>query len=85
MAVQAAKFEGGQVLLPQQAAWLAAFEAELVAFPNGAHDDQIDSISQALAHQVSGYDLGNMVKGLAGLVDGLAMDQYLGRATGRRW
>ena len=85
MAVQAAKFEGGQVLLPQQAAWLAAFEAELFAFPNGAHDDQIDSISQALAHQVSGYDLGNMVKGLAGLVDGLAMDQYLGRATGRRW
>jgi hypothetical protein len=48
-----------------------AAQAEVFAFPNGLHDDQIDSISQALAHEVSGYDLSNMVKGLAGLVDGL--------------
>lgn len=25
-------------------------EAELFAFPNGRHDDQVDSISQALIH-----------------------------------
>jgi hypothetical protein len=32
-------------------------ETELFAFPYGRHDDQIDSISQALAYEISGYDL----------------------------
>jgi phage terminase large subunit-like protein len=31
------------------------FEAELFAFPGAKHDDQIDSVSQALGHQ-GGYD-----------------------------
>jgi predicted phage terminase large subunit-like protein len=48
MAVASAKFEAGQVLLPERAPWLADLEAELFAFPGGRHDDQCDSISQAL-------------------------------------
>jgi phage terminase large subunit-like protein len=48
MAVASAKFEAGQVLLPERAPWLADLEAELFVFPGGRHDDQCDSISQAL-------------------------------------
>jgi hypothetical protein len=45
---QAPKFEAGQVLLPKDASWLATYISELLAFPNGTHDDQVDSTSQAL-------------------------------------
>jgi predicted phage terminase large subunit-like protein len=48
MAVASAKFEAGQVFLPERAAWLPDLEAELFAFPGSRHDDQCDSISQAL-------------------------------------
>jgi predicted phage terminase large subunit-like protein len=86
IAVQAAKFESGQVLFPEQAGWLGSLEAELFAFPSGAHDDQVDSISQALAHKIGGYEWTDEgLKGLAGFVEGVAFDQYLGRSTGRRW
>ncbi|MGB6325736.1 MAG: phage terminase large subunit [Methylocella sp.] len=48
MAVASAKFEASQVLLPKRAAWLPDLEAELFVFPGSRHDDQCDSISQAL-------------------------------------
>jgi phage terminase large subunit-like protein len=48
MAVASAKIEAGQVYFPEQARWLAVLEAELFVFPVGRHDDQVDSISQAL-------------------------------------
>jgi predicted phage terminase large subunit-like protein len=48
MAVASAKFEAGQALLPERAPWLADLESELFVFPGGRHDDQCDSISQAL-------------------------------------
>lgn len=38
--------EAGLIALPRQAHWLAAFEAELMAFPHGAYDDQVDAFSQ---------------------------------------
>ncbi|MBK7951187.1 MAG: phage terminase large subunit [Deltaproteobacteria bacterium] len=41
--------EGGYVILPESASWLGEFMAEILAFPNGRHDDQIDSLSQFLA------------------------------------
>ena len=56
MSVESAKFEAGQVYFPERAPWLADLEAELFAFPQARHDDQVDSISQALAHSRSGYD-----------------------------
>lgn len=48
MAVASAKFEAGQVFLPERAPWLADLESELFSFPGARHDDQCDSISQAL-------------------------------------
>ena len=32
-----------QVVIPEVAAWLSEFEREITAFPNGRHDDQVDS------------------------------------------
>ena len=56
MSVQSIKIENGQLSLPKQAAWLDDFEAELFAFPNAPHDDQVDALSQALAQpQHQGY------------------------------
>ena len=45
---QSARFESGQVHIPHDAPWLATWMDELLAFPNGRHDDQVDSTSQAL-------------------------------------
>jgi len=49
--VQAAKFEGGRIHLPAKANWLKTFEHELFAFPSAKHDDQVDSLSQALSYE----------------------------------
>jgi hypothetical protein len=46
---QSAKIEAGAVHLPRQAPWLDDLKAELLAFPHGPHDDQVDAIAQALA------------------------------------
>jgi predicted phage terminase large subunit-like protein len=57
MAEVSTKFENGFVYLPERAVWLATLEDELFAFPGSRHDDQVDSISQALKHGTSGYQL----------------------------
>jgi predicted phage terminase large subunit-like protein len=49
MSVVSSKFEAGQVFIPERAPWLADFEAELFSFPGSRHDDQCDSVSQALS------------------------------------
>ena len=54
--IQQGKFEAGKVLLPRGAHFLRELEAELLTFPQGRHDDQVDSITQALAHKLYGYD-----------------------------
>ena len=51
-------FQAGEVLFPERAAWLADLEFELLTFPGGAHDDQVDSISQYLAWGRQGRKLG---------------------------
>jgi predicted phage terminase large subunit-like protein len=43
---QSAHIEAGQVFLPESASWLDEFKAEVMAFPNGRHNDQVDSLSQ---------------------------------------
>lgn len=48
MSAQSVKIEAGKVHIPDQAPWFAAFKAELLQFPNGAKDDQVDSLSQLL-------------------------------------
>jgi predicted phage terminase large subunit-like protein len=48
MAAESAAIEAGQVWLPNKARWLEAFRQELLLFPYGRHDDQVDSMSQFL-------------------------------------
>jgi predicted phage terminase large subunit-like protein len=55
MAVASARFEAGEVLLPQRAPWLPDLEAELFTFPGSRHDDQCDSISQALLDKKNSF------------------------------
>jgi predicted phage terminase large subunit-like protein len=40
--------EGGRISIPKDAPWLAEFRRELMLFPNGKYDDQVDSLSQFL-------------------------------------
>lgn len=48
MATCTAQIEAEQVLLPRSAPWLPDFKAELLAFPDGRHDDQADALSQLI-------------------------------------
>jgi predicted phage terminase large subunit-like protein len=48
MLAPSAKIEAGYVLLPERAPWLQDFQTEILQFPAGKHDDQIDSLSQFL-------------------------------------
>ncbi len=45
---QSAVIEAGHVLLPERAPWLDDFLLEVLAFPHGRFDDQVDSLSQFL-------------------------------------
>lgn len=45
---QTAMIENGFVYIPETAPWLADYLHELSVFPNGKHDDQVDSTAQFL-------------------------------------
>ena len=49
LSVQSSRIEAGDVRLPRSAPWLDAFNAEILAFPYGRHDDQVDALSQLMA------------------------------------
>ena len=49
---QTAKFEAKRVWFPKSAPWLPALMTELLAFPGGHHDDQVDSIVQMLGYRI---------------------------------
>ncbi len=38
------RFEAGRILLPKEAPWLAVFEKEILEFPIGRYDDQVDAL-----------------------------------------
>ena len=59
MSAESAKFEAGLVYFPERAPWLVDLEAELFSFPGSRHDDQVDSISQALAQPKVGASMAN--------------------------
>ncbi|MEM9840768.1 MAG: phage terminase large subunit, partial [Pseudomonadota bacterium] len=40
--------EGGQIAVPKDAPWIAEFQREVCLFPNGKHDDQVDSMTMFL-------------------------------------
>jgi predicted phage terminase large subunit-like protein len=44
----AARMEAGTIYFPANAPWLADFESELLTFPTGVHDDQVDTLSYAV-------------------------------------
>jgi predicted phage terminase large subunit-like protein len=48
MSAQTMHIEAGSVLLPRQAPWLEEFRHEVLAFPDGRYNDQVDALSQAL-------------------------------------
>ena len=54
--VQQGKFAAGRVLFPRNAPFLPTLEVELLTFPQSRRDDQVDSVSQALAYDGLGYD-----------------------------
>lgn len=59
---QAACIEGGRVFLPESAPWLGEFEKEVLAFPHGRHDDQVDSMSQFLIWARDDLDAGPRIR-----------------------
>ena len=65
MEAQTATIEAGHVLLPEHASWLDDFQTEVLAFPYGRHDDQVDSLSQFLGWATS--------RGASGLVHPVSM------------
>ncbi|MDQ3520083.1 MAG: phage terminase large subunit, partial [Gemmatimonadota bacterium] len=48
MAGVSGQIAGGQLLLPPDAPWLAAFKTELLGFPFARHDDQADALTQLM-------------------------------------
>jgi predicted phage terminase large subunit-like protein len=49
LTAQAAQFHAGSVHVREDAPWVGDLVAELLGFPGVRHDDQVDSVSQALA------------------------------------
>lgn len=60
---QSAKIEAGHIYLPREAPWLAEFMNEVLAFPNGRHDDQVDSMSQFLGRVGPQFELPDLAVG----------------------
>ena len=48
MGLPSMKIEAGHVFLPRKATWLDEFRSEMLAFPHGNFDDQVDALSQFL-------------------------------------
>lgn len=61
MAAQAVRIEQGHVFVPQDASFMGHFRRELLQFPNGKHDDQVDSVSQFLEWVTARPDTGNLI------------------------
>lgn len=64
MSACTAGIESGAVLLPYSAPWLDEFRTELLAFPNGLHDDHVDALSQLInwSRTKSRYTLDNVIE-----------------------
>ena len=85
MSIQSGKFEAGRVFFPYRAPWLSDLEAELFAFPGSRHDDQVDSISQALGDEPKPFWTERSLDGLNKVVEAIARDRYFGFISGRPW
>jgi predicted phage terminase large subunit-like protein len=72
------KFANGQVFFPREAPWLADFETELLAFPNGSYDDQVDALIQGLAYKRPAEWNDAALQGLERFNTGLWLSQMRG-------
>lgn len=54
-------YEAGKVYHPKGAMWLAEWEEELLMFPLGSHDDQVDTLSMAAEELGTPGKVGGMV------------------------
>lgn len=54
-----ARYEVGKVYHKQNAIWVEDLEAELMSFPRGAHDDQVDTLSMAgeIVHSIKAAEV----------------------------
>ena len=48
VAGQSHRIEAGDLILPKEAPWLGSFMHELLAFPMGRYDDQVDALTHLL-------------------------------------
>jgi predicted phage terminase large subunit-like protein len=85
MGIQAGKFENGQVLFPKEAPWLRDLEEELFAFPSGRHDDQVDSISQALSYKPPSFWTKECAENYNHAMTRLWKEEMFARLAGRPW
>jgi predicted phage terminase large subunit-like protein len=74
MPIQGRTKQGGMVLFDKHAGWIEPFESELLQFPNGKHDDQVDAFAYIgqMFDTMSAYRLPNGEKPLTGWRDRLA-------------
>ncbi|ATE66199.1 phage terminase large subunit [Rhizorhabdus dicambivorans] len=80
LASRSAQLETGDYLLPEAAPWLADFRRELLAFPDGRHDDQVDAMVQFLEFV---YDRPSWVRATYG-PDGRRTDPIIRSSLRRR-
>jgi predicted phage terminase large subunit-like protein len=78
MSMELEKFANGQVFFPREAPWLADFETELLAFPNGSYDDQVDALIQGLAYKRPAEWNDAALQGLERFNTGLWLSQMRG-------
>jgi hypothetical protein len=73
------------MLLPKQAPWLPDLELEVFSFPRGRHDDQVDSISQALSYEPELGWTDETMANFSEYVTGLCFEAAIARHMRRPW
>jgi predicted phage terminase large subunit-like protein len=77
--------ESGRVFLPEASDWTQDFVDELAAFPAGAHDDQVDSFTQAMNYFRENYTGVSVdTTGVSRVSSGAAIDRFTGGGQARR-
>jgi hypothetical protein len=83
MRAESGKIEGGNVHVPNRAGIGELLVTEAATFPNGAHDDQVDAMSQALKRLAGGAAKVRSAKGRAVRTPAAAARALGGRNGGR--
>ena len=77
--------EGGRVFIPNEAQWLDSFMDEAQSFPDGKHDDMIDSLSMGLeAISKMGGQASEMLTGPINIKNSLAA-QFANKPSSNWW